>query len=280
MRWYADNSELTGLRGAPISDILLFGGVAVPDDSVSFLKAAVEAEKAKFADSRAPIKWNIKDLKQHYERIAFVRPYKAFLANSKELRTNIFKAASGIDFSIIISVVEAYQTTREGIKQVRPNLARYAFSNGLMRFALHAKAASALGAQVILDWPDGGDFEPYTKEYAFAYCLGTSPDSLPYYSGALRKLAFSDSVMFTTMHNSTLLQFADLVLGATREFVECAIGKRKPGSLGFDLIKSVRHRFYGYPKRVFGRGLSVASGNETLAKAVREWTEREMHGAP
>lgn len=74
------------------------------------------------------------------------------------------------------------------------------------------------------------------------------------------------------MNHSTLLQFADLVVGATREFVECALGKKEHG-FGVDMLRLVCHCFRGYPDHIVGRGISVASNSpifrSDIEKAVR-----------
>ena len=49
MKWYADNSELNGIKYAEIPDILLFGGVIVGADAEAYLQS--EIEKIKKADS-------------------------------------------------------------------------------------------------------------------------------------------------------------------------------------------------------------------------------------
>lgn len=276
MRWYADNSELMGYRDATIPDIVLFGGVAVPDKEIAPMTRAIEDAKAKYWAARAPIKWNMRDLRKHYERHDLAKQHGVLLSNSEALRTDIFAATEAFDYSIIVACIESYQTTREGIKQVRPNLASYVFSNGLMRFSMHAKASGAKAPLIVLDWPDGGDATPFTTEYASAFNLGhTAGRAVPYLSGPLRHLGFCDSVLFTTMLNSTLLQFADLIVGASREAVECAIGRRNPG-LGVQLMKRVKHKLYGAPNKVFGRGINVASGNAQLSARVEAFIKNEL----
>ena len=67
MKWYADNSELTGIEGAEIPDILLFGGLIVPAESESQLQAQIEEIKRRYGGhSYAPVTWNLKDVKKLY----------------------------------------------------------------------------------------------------------------------------------------------------------------------------------------------------------------------
>lgn len=69
MRWYADNSELNGIREAEIPDILLFGGYTVTDEQEINIRESIENIREKnFGSRRAPVKWNFKDLKDIYEK--------------------------------------------------------------------------------------------------------------------------------------------------------------------------------------------------------------------
>jgi len=270
MRWYADNSELFGVRETDIPDILLFGGIVVPADAERGLQNAIEAVKEEFCSPRAPVKWNFKDLKKLYERHESLPQYEKLLQNSKELRAAIFDEASKHNFQIVISCIESHSVMRNVIKDKKAALSGFAFANGLMRFGLCVQAAKPSSAQVVLDWPDKGEAEPFSREYAAAYIQGKSRAGVTYYCGPLNNLGFLDSVMYTTMVNSTLLQFTDLVVGATRELVDCAIGKRTE-CLGLDLARILRSKYYGAPNEIFGRGINVPSGNGRFRTSLRNF---------
>lgn len=240
MRWYADNSELNGVRGASIPDILLFGGIAVDVEQVRPMREAIESVKAKYGHPRAPVKWNFKDLKALYKKQKIEELYEKLLKSSKDWRIEIAEIANDFDFRVILSVVEGHSIAKKTLKGVKPDLARYAFSNGLMRFALHVQDEKADSAQIILDWPDRGDSKPFDLEYRTAYNEGkTGERDVSYHSGPLAPLGFDDCASYVNMHHSTLLQFADLVVGANRELIECSIGKKSSG-LGVDFCKIIR----------------------------------------
>lgn len=116
MRWYADNSELYGVRDANIPDILLFGGIVVPAETERAFQNAIEATKERFCPARAPIKWNFKDLKKFYERRKRGDLYRRMLDNSKEIRAAIFEEAVRHDFQIVISCIESHSVVRDVIK--------------------------------------------------------------------------------------------------------------------------------------------------------------------
>lgn len=277
MRWYADNSELNGARGTDIPDMLLFGGVAIPPDCDVDFRNSIEEIKAKYGHPRAPIKWNFKDLKKLYETQKMEALYQRMLASSKDWRAEIFEASLNFDYKIIIACVQCHSVQRKVIKGVKPDLTKFTFSNGLMRVALHAQETRPDRYQIILDWPDQGDSSPFDMEYASAYKAGVTKDgNVPYHSGALKDLGFMDSVVYTNMKHSTILQFADLVVGASREFIECAIGKKETG-FGLDMAKLVAKKYRGHEqKAIFGRGISIASGDVGFRKQVKEYIITEL----
>lgn len=276
MRWYADNSELNGVRGSSIPDILLFGGIAIDLGQVRLLREAIESVKAKYGHFRAPVKWNFKDLKALYKKQKLEMLYEDLLQSSKSWRLEIAQLANKFDFRVIVAVVEGHSIAKKTLTGVKPNLCRYAFNNGLMRFALHVQQEKPDSAQVILDWPDRGDSKPFDLEYRTAYNEGkTGERDVSYHSGPLAVLGFEDCASYVNMHHSTLLQFADLVLGANRELIECAIGK-KGGGVGVDFCKTIRSKYRGYPTHIVGRGISVASGRSDFRRVIREYVNREL----
>lgn len=276
MRWYADNSELNGARGASIPDILMFGGIAINVDQVGPLRRAIELIKGKYAHPRAPVKWNFKDLKTLYKKQNIESVYGDLLQSSKEWRKEIAEIANDFDFSVIISVVEGHSIAKKTLAGVRPNLSRYAFSNGLMRFALHVEEKKPDSAQIILDWPDKGDSKPFDLEYRAAYIEGkTGQRDVFYHSGPLAGLGFEDCASYVNMHHCSLLQFADIVLGANRELIECAIGKKSNG-FGVDFCKIIKSKYRGYPRNIVGRGISAASGRSEFRRDIREFVNREL----
>lgn len=271
MRWYADNSELNGIRGAGIPDILLFGGIAVPPESDTPLRNAVECVKARYGHARAPVKWNFKDLQPLYKAQGMDALYADLLSKSKTWREEIFREICRIDFTIILACIESHSLATKVIKGTKPDLTRFVFSNGLMRLALHVIEKKPERTQVVLDWPDKGISKPFDAEYSSAYNYGKTHDgSVSYHSGPLNKLGFSDSTVYANMHHSTLLQLADLIIGASREMIECAIGKKSTG-FGVDMAKIVASHYRGYKGRIYGRGISVASGDPAFKGAVKAY---------
>lgn len=277
MRWYADNSELNGIREARIPDILLFGGYAIEGGQEIAVRESVEdVRERNFGSRRAPVKWNFKDLKSHYEKQGQMELYERILHSSKEWRSEIMETIKKYDIKIIMSCLQTYSIRREVIKDLKEELSGYAFSNALMRFAICVKKSGASHAEVILDWPDKGVARPFNREYAYAFNTGKSEKGIPYYSGPLRNIGFSDSIRYASMNHTTLLQVADIILGATREFLECALEKKAAG-IGVESIISLRCCFLGWPSNVFGRGISVC-GDDKFKETVRQYLDDAFSG--
>lgn len=265
VRWYADNSELNGIKEAEIPDILIFGGICVSPEIEIDLRKSIELAKAEFGPYRAPVKWNFKDLKRQYQKEGREEVYNELLKSSKDWRRRIFEEASKHDFKIIIACVESHSASKKVIRSLKEDLTRFVFNNGLMRYGLHVQEEQPYRAEVVLDWPDRGDSKPFDSEYAWAYLKGTTPENVPYHCGKLESLCFHDSVVYTNMSHSVLLQFADLIVGATRECIEVCLEKKKSG-YGIEMLQIVKDKFRGYPNNIVGRGVSVAASQQSKLK--------------
>jgi len=262
MRWYGDNSELNGIWDAELPDILIFGGVSIFKEQIPRLIQIINSKKQEYSkEADFPIKYNFRDLKRWYEDRQLVDLYSRLISDSKKWRKDIIKESLEIDYNIVIACVNFHSKKAEKIKTNKENVARYAFSNALMRVALLVSdIPSANNCEVYLDWPDGRNHIPFTEEYRSAYYQGCCHDNpgIKYFSGPLRSLGFGESPYFTKMEECTLLQFSDLVIGATREFVYYCMGKRSDRHLGVQLTKYLVPKFRGYPRRIIGRGISIA----------------------
>lgn len=278
MKWYADNGELHGIKGAEIQDILLFGGIIVRDDADRSLRDAIEQVKGQYAHRRAPVKWNVKDLKKIYRQDSHLADlYRPVLESAREWRRQIFQKLVDHEVTILLACIEAYSPKRAVIRTRKDDLAGYVFSNGLMRFGQHVSETKPVSAEVLLDWPDKGQSKIFDREYSYAYTRGTTRNGQVVYDcGPLSNLPFADSPRYLNMHHSTLLQAADLVVGATREVVECCL-RKKEGGQGVDCARIVRHLYRGAPANVVSHGLSISTGNAVLRQAVSEGMHRLIY---
>lgn len=250
MRWYADDTDLRTITGVHVPNIVLFGGIVVDKENEKLLRVAIENAKSKFCHKRLPIKWNFKDLKQKYIKQNHAKSYDDILNNMLAVREEIFDAVSEIDFTIIIAMVRGYSSDKKKLKDLKSELSQFVFSNSMMRYALYVQEKSPERAEVILDWPSENDSKPFDMEYASAYNNGTTKNGIKYHSGSLEQLNFHDSIFYTRM------PLSDMIIGATREFINCSLNNNEKGQ-GINLLKKVAPKFRGYPNNVIGRGISI-----------------------
>ncbi len=273
MRWYGDNSELSGIWRAEMPDILLFGGIAISDSEGEKLHQRIAKIKEAYTKFGAfPIKWNFKDVKSWFDKHKHPEAFEPIQRDSKKWRIAIVDAAADINLRIVISIVKHHSAQKKVIKSTRNAVAHFAFSNALMRVGLLAAELRPESWEVVLDWPDAGDCSPYTEEYRTALWQGKchhTPD-VPYHCGPLSNLGFRENLLFTQMEDCPLMQFSDLVIGAVREFVDFALGKKAENALGVRITQRLVSKFRGFPGRIIGRGISVAPTDGLLRKGLLE----------
>jgi hypothetical protein len=246
---------------------MLLGGIIIANEKENELKNVVEGVKADYGDARAPMKWNFRDLKKMYSTHDRLDLWKGYMNNMHDFRCDLFSAVSDIDFKVIVSAVQSYSSDKEQLKKLKNDLTGRAFANGLMKYALHARDISPQRPEVIMDWPDGNNGFPFNQEYVHAYNYGQSVDNVRYLSGPLSKLSFEDSINYRTMAHSTLLQLSDMIVGATREFIEHSINGKKNGQ-GVELMGTIRTKYRGYPNHVIKRGIFFNSNAKSCIKAT------------
>jgi len=259
IRWYGDNSYIQGIWGAEIEDILIFGGIALDlETGLTISTIMKEVKKLYNQEVDFPVKWNMKDLKSYYEKKGIVDLYQVLLQESKIWRYKIFQEAAKTEFTIIVASIKAHSAKRKVIKKNREKLTRYVFSDAIMRVGLHVKEMKVSSVEIVLDWPEDKQSRYiFDEEYQSALAYGVTCEKQKYHCGALSALGFNDSIFFTSMKNCLLLQFCDLIIGATREFIDIALNKEKD-TFGFDCLKELRLKIRGAPRNVIGRGLIIA----------------------
>ena len=276
MKWVADNSEAFSHWETPIPDVLLIGGFVGDEDQLNCLQENLIQIKFEYSeDPSFPLKWNFKDLKKHFKKIDRLDLYKSLLGESDNWRTAMAQSIVECEVCLVVSCLLCKGLCRDALKATRDDLTSAAFSNGLQRFAMHAKEESSSVAEVILDWPDKGQPGPFNDEYEAAFYSGMSLSGVNYHSGPLSTLGFSDAVNYCTMTSSGLLQLADLVVGTSREFVDVVEGRKKVG-LGMELFKTMAPRFRGYPNDIVGRGFVISPSRSPLAKSIQHGFDKYL----
>lgn len=280
MKWFADNSELHGTKDSVIPDILIFGGLIIGSAEEAALKKSVEQIKKKHCGyERAPIKWNMRDLESLYKVQGMESLYDDLFSKCQDWRREIFDLIAETECTVLVSFLEGYSADRAVLKDKKDALTGMVFSNALMRYALHVKDTKPQSAGIVLDWPDKGKPGTFDKEYASAYYMGMTADkSVKYTSGPLAALNFNDSAYYANMNHSTMLQVADLIVGAAREFLDQCI-KDKKATQGLSCTKRIASRFRGAPGKIFGYGMVVPSRNTELSEKVKRGIKTHLCAA-
>jgi hypothetical protein len=273
VRWYADNSELNGIWNAKIPDILMFGGIAIEESDARKLVRKIRTIKREYSQFGGfPIKWNFMDLQRWFDKHKASATFAELKRRSKEWRQSIIDASTDIKFTVVVACVKHHSFQRQVISRTRTRVAQFAFADALQRVGLLAKEFRPTNVTVVLGWPDAGKADVYADEYRSALWNGTCHHSrnVWYHCGPLHKLGFEEQLLFTQMADCPLLQFSDLVIGAVREFVDYALGKKRRESFGFQMTEKLIPKFRGYPGRIIGRGISVASSEARFRNSLLE----------
>lgn len=270
IRWYADNSELRGIWGAEIPDILLFGGIILDETAAAEICAMMSDVKSGLHENQTlPLKWNFRDLERHYQELGLSSVYATLLENSRAWRSEIFSRLAAIDFKIIVSMIISHGTRRETLIRTRDQVTRFVFLMALQRVGLYVRSQGAGSAEIILDWPAEGKRNLFDLEYRCAHQNGSSAEfEQGYACGPLKNIGFGESALFTSTHECSVLQVCDLIVGATRELVEEALGRRE-NSLGVTLLTLIKDKFEGAPNNVVGRGLAISPRQGAFYERVR-----------
>ncbi|MBP1838867.1 DUF3800 domain-containing protein [Formosa algae] len=255
LKWYADNTELSTEKGKP--NVLVFGGVIVDENSEKKIEKLLRDIKSKYTYPTLPLKWNFKDLKPTYKEFNRLKEYEALLKDSYEWRNEIFTRSLDIDYKVILACTQRYPSDKP-LSKIKEQLTEICFSQSLMRVGMFAKHLPFKeNFEIILDWPDGSNPKPFNREYFKAYNLGQSSSQINYLSGPLINLGFNDSLYYAKSTHSAVLQFADLVIGAAKDFMLKSIHNHDH-SLGYNLTSIILPKYQGYPNKIIEYGMNFA----------------------
>ena len=268
LRWYGDNSELLALESAvEIPNILFFGGICVTAEAERGLKKDFLAiKKAYGGNGQFPLKWNFAELKQRFASREAGALFDKIKTDQAEWRRRVLECVTRHDCWILVSCLHCYGQSRESLKATRSKLSGSVFGNNLMRFALLVKEVKPLSAEVVLDWPDGANPDPFDDEFRSAYNGGCSATAktVKYHAGKLSLLPFSEAPLYSRTLFNPMLQLSDIVLGAIREFVQ-GVDRDSPKTDHFSIVLP---KLRGYPDPV-GFGINFSPPKGSLAQKVR-----------
>jgi hypothetical protein len=265
-KFYLDHTEFKVDPNSAIKDTIVMGGLLISQEEEKKLTSIIREIKSRYFNPDLPLKFNMKDLKKKYEEHNLLAEFDIFMKDSAKWRKELFERSLDIEYKIIISIIQHYQPGKKDSAVDKYDLIGYAFNNILMRLALEIKDKKAEFAQVIVDWPEGNNPKPFNNEYYYAFWRGKTPAGQDYFSGTLKSVGFHDTVLFASMNHSNMLQFADLLIGAMRDFLSCSLEDREY-AIGKELTQIVLKKFRGFPNRMT-HGVSISSGNHGLKKRI------------
>jgi hypothetical protein len=274
MEIVCDNSELNGIWGSDAPDVLVISGYAVPRDNVMRLLKKVQEVKAhRGLSAHCPVKWNIRDLDRALAAHDLSSQKDILIGQSNILRTELLNELTAAGATIFASAIRAYSNKKQVLGKTREDLIGFSFGNLLMRVGLFCKeAAKGRRVDILLDWPERNDRGPFVAEYYSGWRHGRSgPEgkSVPYHCGALSDIAFTPTPTFAGTEFEPRLQLADLVVGATREFISFSLGKIKEDAFGVQRFKSLLPHFYQTSDwQILGRGVTISPTDSDFSAAV------------
>ncbi|GET27408.1 hypothetical protein [Prolixibacter sp. NT017] len=266
--WIADDSAFSSLRTLKNDDIHLFGGIVIDDINLSLLRFKIDEVKNKYSLGYSiPIKWNITVVKEYCKKMGLENELEILRKHSNDIRKEIIESADDINYKIIIAAVEIMKENDKSVRELQSEIKRYVFGYGLNQFGFEV-SISHKPAIVILDWPEGEDPKPFNEEYAAAYFGGKSTSGkFEYKCGALQKLKFFDSPLFAKTLNTSALQFTDIIIGATKDYLLSKFKPKKKNHFKDEVFMLFKHKFRSYPN-FEDRGLYIPNTSRNLKSHI------------
>lgn len=277
---YADDTYAKSSKEDEPRRIHLFGGVVVSRDAEESIIKGLREVKQQFTHPNMPVKWNFKDtsVKKKYEEFGRNEEYVKMLAASREWRLEMFRRINMLDYKIVISCIEAFSDDIKVTQQVKSELNTYCFENVLMRVGLDAKETGG-NWQCVLDWPSDNYSKPFDRGYYQLFHFGKASSPQPAICGPLENLGFSHSLHFTRANHSPLMQLADLVLGATRDHIECKIQGRD-SSVGSEAVELFYDHYRNSNGKVPRYGVIASTRSSNLVNHISEIFNRNANKVP
>lgn len=247
----------------------MFGGVFVSRKDEIQISELMRDLKSQYTGRDMPVKYNLKSLKDKYQRFDRDEEFRRLVANFDDWRRSLIQEVVKYDIKIFVSCIENKLAEQKQQKEIKENLSSFMFANALMRVGLHVRQKRMEYTQVVLDWPEGSEPNPFDKEYYYAYNRGCNSSQIEYYCGKLCDLGFDKTLYYARCNHSNILQLADIILGATRHWVETELESR-PYSIGKELAQMFMPKFYRYQSKILGYGINVASNNDQLKDELSE----------
>jgi hypothetical protein len=242
-RFYADDSEFK-IEGGRL--VMLFGGLLVNEQTeLELIKAFRKLKFDLGSKYLLPVKWNIKNLKQHYIAHNKEKEYDAISKNIGDFKISLFELLGKSDARFHVSILEQYPFKKLPGKR-KQDLLPLLFAQFLMALAMDRKDSNSNLIQLNLDWPDSSNSRVFNDEYFSGLARGRSTRGVVYSAGKLFDLNFMPHILYADSKHSEMLQIADMVVGATKDFVSDILNDTSK-SLGYKLCCQHLNSFFGMP---------------------------------
>jgi hypothetical protein len=277
--FYADDTHAKESKTDRFPKIHLLGGVIVSRESEEKIIQKLRSVKQEYTHPNMPVKWNFKDptIKKKFTEFNKEKEYLSMLEKSREWRLKIFREVDELDYRIVAACISTHAESDEALRKVKEELSTYCFENILMRVGLDA-AEELDSWQCVLDWPSGNNSKPFDTGYYTLYHYGKGASGTPAKCGKLEDLGFSHSLHFTRCNHSPMIQFADLVLGAIKDHIECKIQGRET-SLGSEAVDIFYDHFRNLNGAVPRFGVVPSTSNADLSRQISKIFARKVNKA-
>ncbi len=266
-KWYTDDSALKKNYGDSKRPVFLYGGILISRSDEIEINLMMKRIKSQYTSAEMPIKYNIKDVEEVYQRFEKESEFEVLKNQSVVWRKQIIEESLRFNYTIFISCIENFQADKKEQKEIKQNLSSFLFSNALMRVGIFANSNNLEHIQVVLDWPESNDSRPFDKEYFYGYNRGVNSNSQNYFCGPLNAIGFEQNLFYARCNHSNLLQLTDIILGATRDWLETELQGRDY-SIGKELSQLFISKFYNYPD-ILNYGINISANNASFKKEVK-----------
>jgi len=265
--FYFDDNQFS-LGGLFKRPVYLIAGFLIGADKERELEEEIVLVKKKYElDRRHPVKWNLRDtsLKKYYKNIDEDKKYAILVRNSDNIRGDILDLLSKEELGITLFMSGIIQRKRiDKMREKKKNKKKYGsgifyqrcFTNLLQRICMEVDIAGGQHS-VFLDFFKE-DATGIANCYSSGFHFGEDPEGNEYSAGTLEERGFSQSLYFGKTIYNQFLQFADLITGCSKCFLEyCLLGK---DSGAFRLLFPKIMDFFRADRNgnPFGRGIVIS----------------------
>lgn len=208
----------------PFQQVFVLAGFAVQHDELTRLMEGIEAAKEQYGlKLRHPVKYNMRDdgLRAYYRSRRESALLKRIIPASDGLRGDLLSLLAVHSAKTFICAMGSWGTA------THKTYYAWAATNLFQRLGYLGSPVKKTPELVIcLDWPTHDVGKAYFDIYHDPWHDGVGHDGSDFFCGKLRsRSCFPDLAVGSTLH-SPFLQLADLVVGATADFITWCLTER------------------------------------------------------